>query len=124
MPLLINERYFLSERDIEDESLLNAAEIVDFIMEEIKADSLHEFSYVIEGQTLRLSITNYNANQNIEVDKWDMFLESILYSVTSVDTINNLIIESSESSTESIGSYPVNMPITPKLYLNPINRVL
>jgi hypothetical protein len=121
MPLLINERYFLSERDIEDESLLNTAEIVDFIMEEIKAESLHEFSYIIEGQTLRLSITNYDANQNIEVDKWDMFLESILYSVTSTGTINNLTIESSESSTESIGSYPVNVPITPKLYLNPIN---
>jgi hypothetical protein len=121
MPLLINERYFLSERDIDDANLLSVADIVDFIMEEIKADSLHEFSYVIEGQTLRLSIGNYDANQNIEVDKWDMFLESILYSVTSVGTINNLIIESSESSTEIIGSYPVNVPITPKLYLNPIN---
>lgn len=121
LPLLINERYLLSEKDIENDVVLSAAEIVDFMMEEIKAEISQEFSYVIEGQSLRLNIENYNAYQNIEVDKWDMFIESILYSVTSTDIINNLIIESFENGVESLGSYAVNVPITPKLYLNPIN---
>ncbi|MBV1756958.1 MAG: hypothetical protein KMY55_03850, partial [Dethiosulfatibacter sp.] len=121
VPLLINERYVLSEKDVENEDVLSGSEIVDFMMEQIKAESLLEFSYIIEGQVLRLSINNYNTNQNIEVDKWDMLIESILYSVTSTDIISSLIIESFEGGVESLGSYPVDTPIMPNLYLNPIN---
>ncbi|KUK71587.1 MAG: Uncharacterized protein XD91_1818 [Clostridiales bacterium 38_11] len=121
MPILINERYFLNEKDIVDSNILSTDEIVDLMMEQIKSESSFEFSYAVEGQTLRLSIENYNTSQNIEVDKWDMLIESILYSVTSTDIINNLTIETFESGVENLGSYPVNKPITPKLYLNPIN---
>ena len=121
VPLLINERYVLSEKDVENEDVLSGSEIVDFMMEQIKAESLLEFSYLIEGQTLQLVIENYNTNQNIEADKWDMLIESILYSVTSTDIISSIIIENFESGVESLGSYPVDVPITPNLYLNPIN---
>ncbi|MDP3386963.1 MAG: hypothetical protein Q8S24_07000 [Eubacteriales bacterium] len=121
LPILIDERYLLSEIDIEDEDAKSVAEIIDFMMEQIKAESSHEFSYVIEGQTLKLSIENYYANKNLEADKWDIFIESILYSVTSTDLISSLTIENFDGGGESLGSYPVDQPITPNAYLNPIN---
>ncbi|MBV1756978.1 MAG: hypothetical protein KMY55_03950, partial [Dethiosulfatibacter sp.] len=40
VPLLINERYVLSEKDVENEDVLSGSEIVDFMMEQIKAESL------------------------------------------------------------------------------------
>lgn len=121
LPILIDERYFLSEIDIEDEDILTDTEILAFMVNQIKAESWHDFTYSVEGQTLNLKFENYDVSAEMETDKWDMLIESVLYSVTSTNSINNLLIESLESGVDSFGSYPVNTIITPNLYLNPIN---
>lgn len=121
LPILIDERYLLSEKDIEDEDILTDAEILAFMLDQIRAKSWHDFVYSVEGQTLYLKFENYDVSTEMEKDKWDMLIESILYSVTSTDSINNILIESLESGVESLGSYQVNTIITPNLYLNPIN---
>lgn len=120
LPILIDERYFLSEIDIEDEDILTDTEILAFMVNQIKAESWHDFTYSVEGQTLNLKFENYDVSAEMETDKWDMLIESVLYSVTSTNSINNLLIESLESGVDSFGSYPVNTIITPNLYLNPI----
>ncbi len=119
LPVQAGERYFLSESILllSDEELGLEAQISE-MMAMIQQHIYISFSYEIVDADFYLNIGEPFVEESS--DKIDMLIESVLYSVSTLDGIETIVLRPEDPSIEQLGSYPTQIPIQPRPYMNPI----
>ena len=128
IPVLLGERFYLSEKNILFDDGATIQEQSVKIYEFIKNNSKVYFEFLnkidinsvelVEG-TLIVDLNNdlsniYNNNQDLQ----NLLLDSFLYSFTSIQGVNSIRITVEGDFVESFGSYDLRQPLVPYQYYN------
>jgi hypothetical protein len=119
LPILVEERYYLSDVSISTSETMNQEEIFEFITNSIKDYFRVKYSYIISNSTIEITFDPSLSKEITEEDKLDMLIESMLFSYSSIPGINSLKISTIESM-DNIGSYSFEEALQPPIYINPI----
>ncbi|MBN2287272.1 MAG: GerMN domain-containing protein [Tissierellales bacterium] len=119
LPVLVGDRYYLSDMDVENSEALTPDEILISIHDSIKDYFTVDYTYTLDRSIVELNFNDSLFEKKLTQDKYDMLIESIIYSCTSILGIDSIKINS-VNGIDAIGSYRTNEVLYPAKYINPV----